>query len=444
MLGLPTALEIPVLCGAASAGTELLFSNTSDQAVELTELTLEGPFESDATLPLTIQPGARQTVRLTTAAGVIGTDKPGDERSGSVQIVSSVGKATVALHGTVQGTTLALNDIPGVALQTPLSFSCSSTAGCPTRTFTIVNTGDVAAKLGPPVGDGEVVGAFIPGSSEAVTLQPGFAVRLEARPAAGKNVAVGTPDVLTLAVEGSCDTDTLELATLTTTFDSSSDCKCGETPPGVEVGTFDVQYQCGDAAAKVGVPIFNGTTTPLVVSALDGSNLVADEGVLPFTVAPGATASLELTPPVFPGSTSPMGVSVRLETALGRLETFGQLRASGSNLQLRNAQGNQLLSLFQPSSCLAVPLRLYNFGDVATTVAPPVGTGELKLTGFDAPVSIKPGAFVEFELAYLEASACSLVGSIDFAANAKDCSETVASVGLSQAVSYSAQACTCD
>src|SRR6185503_11804924 len=176
ILGLPAALHLPVVCGAPSAGLALNVLNTSESAVTIEAVTLNGPFDLKTTLPLTIQPGKPQSLAISTAPGVVGTDKPGDERQGSVSVTTNLGQVRVALTGTVQGSTLSVDSIPGAPLAGAIAFSCMSTGPdtCPTHSFHIVNTGDAPVKLGAPVGKNDVVAAFVPGNTE-LTLQPGAA-----------------------------------------------------------------------------------------------------------------------------------------------------------------------------------------------------------------------------------------------------------------------------
>lgn len=433
VLGLPTALALAVVCGAPSAGARLLVFNNSDTSLTIDEVTFEGPFELKTKLPLTVEPGQPQALEVATAAGVVGTDKPGDERSGSVSLLSSIGSVSVALLATVQGTTVSVDGIPGAPLAGPIAFNCLSTGDtCPTHTFNVVNTGTSPLKLSAPVGETAVVAAFVPGSAEH-TLQPGAAVKVEVRAAAGASVSQPGSDSLELAVEGSCEVSKLSIATSVV---SSDPCICDGVSPGVEAGPFNASFTCRDASSFE-VPLFNGSATDVVVSGVDGE-AVAAPAQLPLTLERGKTTWLELLPPAlaYPGSSV---TSLFLTTDAGSLTVGGSLQATGSRLQLLNAQGSSLPSPLQ-LACASTVLQLWNHGNAAATVAPPLQSGAV-VTDFLTAQTIEPATGFTFHVSALSngSNSCATSGSIAFSDFQNDCSGT----GITVNTDYSGS-CSCN
>lgn len=435
ILGLPTEVTIPVVCGASRAGVAVTVLNGSGERVTLDRIDVDGPFQLETELPLSIEPGESQQVQLRTAPGVVGTDKPGDERSGVLSVVSSVGNVSVALRGTVQGSTVSVDSIPGAPLTGPLEFSCSSAGRtCPTQSFHLVNTGDSPVKLSAPVGQAEVVGAFVPGSSE-LTLLPGTGVKVELRAAAGASVTSPGVDALTLAVEGSCDVAELRVETR---VGGPEPCQCWDAPPGVQAGSFVHTYECGDGST-FSVPLFNGTAQGFSIEELLTSYVQPAPDQLPLNVPSGETVWLELLAPAqpYPGYTE--SLTVQLEGPGGTINASGMLTASGSLLSLQNAQGGGLpapLAL----ACGSTTLQVYNGGDVAAEVLPPVLTGAV-VSDFTTPQTLAPGASYAFHVSALSnaGNACATAGSVAFPLVQNDCSGEV----LSLTTAYSGP-CTCN
>lgn len=435
ILGLPTELMIPVVCGAARAGLAVTVQNASDQRVTLERVDIEGAFQLETELPLSVEPGASQSLQLRTAPGVVGTDKPGDVRNGSLSVVSSVGNVSIALRGTVQGSTVSVDSIPGAPLTKPIEFTCSSAGQtCPTQSFHIVNTGDSPIKLAAPVGESDVVGAFVPGAPE-LTLLPGAGVKVELRAAAGASVSSPGTDALTLAVEGSCEVDELRVET---SVASSSPCQCYDAPPGIQAGSFAHSYECGDGSTFK-IPLFNGTAQTFTVEELLNSDLQSVPDQFPLELPSGQTVWLELLPAMqaYPGYTQQFTVS--LASPGGTIDASGTLSASGSWLSLQTEEGGGL-----PSSlalgCGSTALRVYNGGDVAAQVLPPVLTGAV-VSDFTTAQTIEPQESYTFHVSALSnaGNACATAGNIAFPLVQNDCSGET----LALATTYAGE-CTCN
>jgi hypothetical protein len=434
-LRLPVEVTIPVVCGSPRASLAMAISNTSAERVLIDQVDIDGPFQLETELPLRIEPGESQPLQLKTTPAVIGTDKPGDERSGSLSVGSSVGSVSVALRAAVQGTTVSVDSIPGAPVTEPLEFSCSSSGRtCPTQSFHIVNTGESPVTLSAPVGENDVVGAFVPGAAE-LTLQPGAGVKVELRPAAGGSATAPGVDALTLAVEGSCDLAELRVETRIAPIEA---CQCREASPGIQAGTFAHTYECGDDSTY-SVPLFNGTAEDFLIEELLTGEVQSPPDQLPLTIASGETYWFELLAPEqsYPGY--PQAVTVPLEGPSGRVNVSGSLTPSGSLLSLQSAEGGQLPSpLALP--CGSTTLRVYNGGDVAAQVPPPQLTGGV-VSDFTAPQTIAPGASFAFHVSArsVPANTCATTGTLTFPVVENDCS------GEALALNTSYQgACTCD
>jgi hypothetical protein len=435
ILGLPTEVSLAVVCGAPRASVAVTVFNGSNERVTIESIDVDGPFEVETELPLSIEPGASQPVELKTMPGVVGTDKPGDERSGSLSVVSSVGNVSVALRGTVQGSTVSIDSIPGAPLTTPLDFACSSAGrACPTQSFHIVNTGESPVRLSAPVGDNDVVGAFVPGAPE-LTLLPGAGVKVELRPGAGKSVSSQSADSLTLAVEGSCEVDELKVETRVT---SSEPCNCFDASPGVQAGSFAYSYECSDVGT-LNVPLFNGTAETFAVEELQADYLVSVPDKLPLNVPSGETRWLELFPEMHPFPGFSQSVTVAFDGPSGTVRASGSLKSSGSWISLRNAQGSYLPETLA-LGCGPTTLQVFNDGDEPTQVQPPVLSGGV-VTDFTAPQTIAAGATFSFQVSPVSnaGNACATTGNIAFPQPQNNCS----SESLAVATTY-AGTCQCN
>lgn len=419
-LSLPAALKFNIPCGTATAQATLSLTNWGDRDIELASGEVEGAFKLETALPLTIASGETAELVVSTAPGVFGTDAPGDERSGTLTLASNLGTAVVSLDGSFSSTTLELGKVPGAPLNGPLTFLCNSTQAallCNTQTFTILNTGPSNAVLKPPVGGQRAVAAFIPGSAEPLTLEPGAAVKIEVRPGSGGDfVQVGVTDTIVVPVEGSCDFDEIEVPVIVGKLDA---CECNQTPPGIEVtSAVSADYACGSDPPTTDLTIFNGSTAPLeveTVSDFDGSLPTAT--TLPLSVAGGQSELLKLVSPKFPGGAGSFPHNLRLDTDLGAMSSSAIFRASGSALLLRLASNHSIVLPTLPlGDCSPVQLELVNFGNVAAIVSPPVLGGALSISGFDSPKTIEPNAAFVFSVAAVSntGNACLTDGSLAF------------------------------
>jgi len=444
-LSLPATLKLDIPCGAEDAQATLFLTNWGDEDIELTSATLEGAFTLETQLPLTIPSGESGEVVVSTAPGVVGTDAPGDVRTGKLTLTSNLGSALVQLNGSIGSAQLVVDSIPGAALTGPLPFTCSSASSvglCPTQTFTIVNHGTSNAVLQPPVADGVAVGAFVPGSALPLTLVPGAAVKVEVRAAANGNADKGTTDALNIAVSGSCESAKL---TVPLAIDGPDYCVCPSTPPGIEVAPFHGEHACG-TAAPADVTIFNGSTSPLDVLSAQrdylGGTSVAIGNDVPFTVAGGKSAALQLLAPKYPGYPGTQAFSLYLDTTRGTLVADASWRSLGGNPLLEfDANGASVPETLVLGSCAPVAVAVRNYlANGPITVNPPSLGGGVSVSGFTAPQTIPANGKFVFSIAPVSnaGNTCATSSSLEFAI-AGSCKGPT----LTQAVSYTGP-CTCD
>ncbi|HEY6077372.1 MAG TPA: hypothetical protein VIW29_01130 [Polyangiaceae bacterium] len=440
-LSLPGSLKFDISCGVASVRRSLSLTNWSESAIEITAGQIAGAYTLETSLPLTVAAGESVDVVVSTAPGVVGTDAPGDERQGTLTLTSNLGSALIHLEGAIGGAILEIDSIPGAPLVGPLAWACASTAeGCGTKSFTIVNKGAANAVLHPPVGDLFAVAAFVPGSQELLTLEPGAAIKVEVRPAANEDAPTGTVDAISILVEGSCDLSEIAVPVLSNGLE---DCPCDLAPPGIEASQPALDYTCG-ADSSADLTIFNGSAEPLDVTSIveNGSSMAAVKNTLPFRVDPGQSGILQLVAPPHPGNPGSYTQNLLLGTNLGSLPASTLLRASGGQaLLVQSANLASLPSSWALNDCGALELAILNYASNGpVTVQPPIVSGGVSLSGFAAPQTLQPGEKAVFSVAAVSngGNACAGQGSLEFALGG-DCR----GAKLTQSFSY-AGSCTCN
>lgn len=439
-LSLPGSLQFDISCGVASVRQSLSLTNWSENAIELKAGQIAGAYELETTLPLTVAAGESVDVVVSTAPGVVGTDAPGDERPGTLTLTSNLGTAVIHLNGAIGGAKLEIDSIPGAPLTGPLAWACASTAeGCGSKSFTIVNTGDSNAVLHPPIGDLFAVAAFVPGSQELLTLEPGAAVKVEVRPAANEDSPQGTVDAISILVDGSCDFSEIEVPILS---NGAEACHCDLAPPGIEASRPALDYTCG-ADTSADLTIFNSSAVALDVQGiLENGEAVAVKNTLPFNIASGTSGVLQLLAPPHPGNPGSYPKNLMLSTSLGKVPAEAVFRAQGAQaLVVLNANLASLPASWALNDCAPLELAILNYASNGpVTVQPPVVAGGLSLSGFAAPKTLQPGEKAVFSVAAVSngGNGCAGQGSLEFAL-AGDCR----GAKLAQAFTYGG-GCTCN
>jgi hypothetical protein len=439
-LSLPGTLKFDISCGTASVQATLSLTNWGDSDIELTAGEVAGAYTLETALPLTVASGESVDVVVSTAPGVVGTDAPGDKRQGRLTLTSNLGTALIQLDGAIGGAKLELDSIPGAPLVGGLSWSCASTAeGCGSKTFTIVNTGASNAVLHPPVGDTLAVAAFIPGSQESLTLEPGAAVRVEVRPGANGDVEAASVDKISIPVDGSCDVNAIEVPVLNKGPEA---CQCKLAPPGIEASQPVLDYSCG-SAAFADVTLFNASASSLDVSAVvdESDAAVPVENTLPFSVESGKSAVLKVLATTYPSYPGTFRADFTLKTNLGDLPSEVVLHPHGGSALLTNAFFNSVPDPLTLNNCTPLELWITNYNaDAPITVSPPVVTGGLAISGFSTPQTLQPGAKVVFSVAAVSnaGNSCATTGKLEFALDGE-----CAGPKLVQNFAYSG-ACTCN
>jgi len=418
-LSLPGSLKFNISCGSVTPRATLSLTNWGAEEIELSAGQIKGAFTLDTVLPLTIGAGESAEVVVSTAAGVIGTDAPGEKRHGTLTLTSNLGTALVQLDGVIAGAALEVDSIRGLALPDPLPFVCGASDDpaprCATQTFTIVNSGASPALLQPPFGKQFAAAAFVPGSPDPLTLAPGEAVRVEVRPAANGPAFNHTNDTLVIPVEGSCDADQLEVPLLIEGF---ANCFCAEAPPGIEASPVVADYICG-ATVATDVAIFNGSTSPFDVTGIEApGGGVPVQNTLPLQVPSGQSAVLKpLLAQKYPGQPGSTRFAALVHTTLGDVLSDVQLRATGGRpfFNFGAVGPNTSVAI---SSCAPVDLTIDNlYGTGPVTVSPPVASGGISIGGFSAPQTILGGEKFVFQIAAVSnaGSGCATTGNLDFA-----------------------------
>lgn len=216
----PASATAPATCGEAAATVDLTLGNQGQATLELTEAQITGGFALVTSLPITVAPGATTTVTVRAPMAVIGTDRAGVTRTGTLTFTSNQpgGLTPIALESPVAGANLALVDTEGTELTT-LAFS--ATSGCPApQAVRIRNNGTQPATVTSPSGSSFSFGTLTPGA----TIAPGQTIE-QTVSLFTLGPCAGTEMVSYDATGVVCTGPTVPL-TLTFTVSSGSSCYC--------------------------------------------------------------------------------------------------------------------------------------------------------------------------------------------------------------------------
>lgn len=213
-------VELETRCGAVSPAS-LAVSITNDGVDELQVLTAQATngFQVISRLPLVIAPGASASVGVQPPPAVIGTDRPGATKQGTLTLTTNAVETPtieVALVAKVVGAELAIVDTQGMPATLDL---LGASGACPVSSFRIVNTGTAPATVqltsSAELGVSGFSGGLVDGSSS-------IAFTLRALSSGGCS-GIGT---VTYAATGDVCTTTPTVLQATFTISGASSCLC--------------------------------------------------------------------------------------------------------------------------------------------------------------------------------------------------------------------------
>ncbi|MBC7975829.1 MAG: hypothetical protein H7138_12705, partial [Myxococcales bacterium] len=191
-------------CGVATPpAVDLMISNSGTADLVIRSAMVEGGFTVATALPVTVAPGAQRALSIVPPAAVIGTDRGGGTKTGTLTLVTNeiaMGERTVELTANVLGANLAFTDEAGAAIV--LAFAGTSGA-CPvSKTVFVRNTGTSTLTLGAASASAFAFSAYSGafGGFSGGTLAPGAFVTQEIRPVT--DVACTGSGPVTYAVSG--------------------------------------------------------------------------------------------------------------------------------------------------------------------------------------------------------------------------------------------------
>lgn len=219
--GVPAQVTAVSECGVATPPTvDVVVTNLGTAELVISGADANGGFVVTTTLPLTIAAGAQATLAVRPPAAVIGTDRGGSTKTGTLTLSTNAPdliSPTVALIANVVGANVAFTNAAGAPIT--LAFSGSSGA-CPApQAVFIRNTGSAPMTFGAASASGFAFTGFSGGMIEA-----GGSVTQMVRPFATGSCSYA--GAITYQVTGSvCSAP---LATLQATFNitGTSSCFC--------------------------------------------------------------------------------------------------------------------------------------------------------------------------------------------------------------------------
>jgi len=220
----PASLTATAECGVTTPPiSELTIGNSGSQALVISAAQASGGFVVTTALPLTIASGGQAKLAVRPPAAVIGTDRGGATKTGTLTLTTNEPGAparTVALSATVVGANLAFTDAAGQALPSPIQIT-SATDACPAPLAVFVrNTGNAPMTVGAGSASGFAFDGFSGG-----TIAGGAAAMQMIRPFTVNTAAcTGTASVVYTISGTTCGAST---ATLSAAFSiNGSSCFC--------------------------------------------------------------------------------------------------------------------------------------------------------------------------------------------------------------------------
>lgn len=151
----PAAVTASAECGVAiPAVAELTIGNAGTKELVISAASADGGFTVTTALPVTIAAGAQGKLAIRPPAAVIGTDRGGATKAGTLTLTTNedgTQARTVALTATVVGANIAITNAAGQ----PVTLAFSSASGCPApQAVFIRNTGNAPAMVGAAMASG--------------------------------------------------------------------------------------------------------------------------------------------------------------------------------------------------------------------------------------------------------------------------------------------------
>lgn len=165
-----SSLALVTTCGAAPAESELVVANTGTAELTIASATATNGFQVTSATDA-IAAGDSATFTIAPPMAVVGTDRGGAIKTGTLTLTTNAGTHTVALEATVQGANIT------VSVAT-VAFTATNGTTCPApRTVTISNTGNTSVAIEQLFASGVTLSGFTGGtidanSSTSVTIQP--------------------------------------------------------------------------------------------------------------------------------------------------------------------------------------------------------------------------------------------------------------------------------
>jgi hypothetical protein len=168
-LEVASSLALVTTCGAAPAERELVVTNTGTAELTIASATATNAFAVTSG-PTAIAAGDSATFTIAPPMAVVGTDRGGASKTGTLTLMTNAGTQTVALQATVQGANIAVS-------AANVAFTATN-GSCPApRTVTISNTGNTSIAIEQLFASGVTLSGFTGGtidanSSTSVTIEP--------------------------------------------------------------------------------------------------------------------------------------------------------------------------------------------------------------------------------------------------------------------------------
>ncbi|MCE9573700.1 MAG: hypothetical protein K8W52_11135 [Deltaproteobacteria bacterium] len=144
----PADLAFTATCGGAAPAVTLEIQNVTAADVTITAADATGGFQVATALPLTIAANSSATIALTPPGAVIGTDRGGQTKVGTLTLTADRGglPPTVALTSTIIGANLEFVDAAGQPVSATTLTTTDGSCPAPAAVF-IHNSGNAPATL---------------------------------------------------------------------------------------------------------------------------------------------------------------------------------------------------------------------------------------------------------------------------------------------------------
>ena len=155
---LAASVMTTTICGGASASETLTIANVGTGDLVIVAADTTGGFAVATTLPVTIPAGESRDLTIAPPDAVIGTDRGGDVKTGTLTLTTNEAAAarTVALTSTVVGASLEVH----AGSDQTLAFSGSSGACPPSQSILLKNVGNASASIGVGGSSGFAISGF--------------------------------------------------------------------------------------------------------------------------------------------------------------------------------------------------------------------------------------------------------------------------------------------